>query len=115
MWGEHQGRIHMKLTVAAAALALAIGTAASAFAAPPAPTTTPAAPAVHAMAATPAKALKADGTIKNVSDTGFTFTTGKAFKLDAAVKSSSLKAGEKVKVQYRMKNHERWATEVTPS
>ncbi|MEQ1783763.1 MAG: hypothetical protein ABMA14_20600 [Hyphomonadaceae bacterium] len=107
----------MKLSVAAAALALAIGTAASAFAAPPASTTTPAAPATHAAAPMIAKSseLKANGTIKTVSDTGFTLTTGKAFKLDAAVKSSSLKAGEKVKVQYKMKNHERWATEVTPS
>ena len=107
----------MKLSVAAAALALAIGTAASAFAAPPASTTTPAAPAPHASAAVTSttSALKANGTIKTVSDTGFTLTTGKVFKLDAAVKSSSLKAGEKVKVQYKMKNHERWATEVSPS
>ena len=107
----------MKLSVAAAALAFAIGTAASALAAPPAATTTPAAPATHAAAAMAAKpaSLKADGTIKTVSDTSFTLTTGKVFKLDTAVKSSSLKAGEKVKVQYKMKNHERWATEVTPS
>lgn len=104
----------MKLTVAAAALALAIGTAASAFAAPPA-STAPAAPAAHATVATPAKTLKADGTIKTVSDKGFTFTSGKVFKMDASLKSASLKAGEKVKVQYELKNHERWATEVTPS
>lgn len=109
----------MKLSVAAAALAFAIGTAASAFAAPPAPatTTTKSAPAVHA--ATPAVAapaeLKAEGKIKSVSDTGFTLTSGKIFKLDAAVKSSSLKAGEKVQVRYQMRHHARWATEVTPS
>ena len=107
----------MKLTVAAATLAFAIGTAASAFAAPPAATTTPAAPATHAAAPVAAKSvsLKADGTIKNVTDTGFTLTSGKAFKFDASVKSSSVKSGDKVKVQYRMKNHQRWATEVTPS
>ncbi|MEY4785022.1 MAG: hypothetical protein RIR41_2957 [Pseudomonadota bacterium] len=106
----------MKLSIAAAALALAIGTAASAFAAPPTPATTPAAPAAaHATMATPAKALRTDGTIKTVSDTGFTLTSGKTFKLDASAKSSSLKAGQKVKVEYRMRNHERWATEVAPS
>lgn len=108
----------MKLSVAAAALAFAIGTAASAFAAPPAPaTTTKSAPAAHAAApaVTAPAELKAEGKIKSVSDTGFTLTSGKIFKLDAAVKSSSLKAGEKVQVHYRMKKHERWATEVTPS
>lgn len=104
----------MKLTVAAAALALAMGTAASAFAAPPA-STAPAAPAAHATVATPSKTLKADGTIKAVTDTSFTLTSGKIFKLDASVKSSSLKAGEKVKVEYRMKDHQRWATGVSPS
>lgn len=105
----------MKLTVAAAALALAMGTAASAFAAPPA-ATTPAAPAVHATAAaTPAKSLEASGTIKSVSDKGFTLTSGKVFKLDASVKSSSLKAGDKVKVQYKMNKHDRVATEVSPA
>ena len=107
----------MKISVAAAALALAIGTAASAFAAPPAPTTTSAAPATHAAAPALARSgtLQATGKIKSVSDTGFTLTSGKVFKLDAAVKSSSLKAGEKVQVRYKMKNHERWATEVAPS
>lgn len=106
----------MKITVAAAALALAIGTAASAFAAPPTGATTPAAPAaVHAMATKPARALKVDGTIKSVTDTSFTLTSGKNFKFDPSVKSSSLKAGEKVKIEYRMKDHQRWATGVTPS
>ncbi len=112
----------MKLTVTAAALALAIGTSASAFAAPPATTKAPAAPvttpaptsaAIHVTA--PAKAMNLEGTIKIVSDTGFTLTSGKAFRFDTSVKSSSVKSGEKVKVQYRMKNHQRWATEVTPS
>ena len=110
----------MKLSVAAAALALAIGTAASAFAAPPTTAKAPAAPVTtpapaHAAMATPARSLKIDGTIKTVSDTGFTLTSGKNFKLDTSVKSSALKAGEKVKVEYRMKNHERWAHEVSPS
>ena len=108
----------MKLSVAAAALAFAIGTAASAFAAPPAPaTSTKSTPAAHAAAPAMAASaeLKANGKIKNVSGTGFTLTSGKAFKLDTAVKSSSLKAGEKVQVHYQIRKHERWATEVSPS
>lgn len=106
----------MKITVAAAALALAIGTAASAFAAPPTGAAQQAAPAAaHVTITTPAKALKADGTIKSVTGTGFTLTSGKGFKFDTGVTSASLKAGERVKVEYRMKNHERWATGVTPS
>ena len=50
-----------------------------------------------------------------MSDKGFTLTSGKIFKLEAGVKSSSLKAGEKVKVQYRMHKHDRVATGVAPA